>query len=63
MKTSGSTAIPIMLVALAGCTAMAGTWPDRTNRSPGQMLEDVVRWQQYDGSAWVVRRVGTRMLH
>lgn len=33
-------------VVFAGCGLFADRWPDRQNRTPGQMLTDVVRWQQ-----------------
>jgi hypothetical protein len=30
----------------AGCSAPGGDWPDRRNRTPERMLEDLVQWQQ-----------------
>src|ERR1039458_2359970 len=37
-----------VLLALlwAGCAVPPGSWPDRTSNSAGEMLADVVRWQQ-----------------
>lgn len=36
----------LISLACAGCDALAATWPDRQNRTPPEMLTDVVRWQQ-----------------
>jgi hypothetical protein len=42
-----SIGILVTLVGLTGCAALAAAWPDRTNKSPEQMLADVIRWQQH----------------
>ena len=40
-------AVAVACLGLAGCTMLAGDWPDRTNRSPAQMLIDLVQNQQH----------------
>ena len=42
-----SIGILVTLVGLTGCAALAAACPDRTNKSPEQMLADVIRWQQH----------------
>jgi hypothetical protein len=34
------------IVAVAACDVIAQDWPDRRNRSPEQMLVDLVQWHQ-----------------
>ena len=36
----------ILSLVLAGCTVLTADWPDRQNRTPEQMLTDLIRWQQ-----------------
>lgn len=36
----------ILSLVLAGCTVLATDWPDRQDRTPEQMLTDLILWQQ-----------------
>jgi hypothetical protein len=41
-----ATLMVCVAVVTAGCSMVAGGWPDREGKTPEQMLMDVVRWQQ-----------------
>ena len=38
--------VSFMLLLCSGCGPATDVWPDRHHRTPQQMLEDVIRWQQ-----------------